>query len=707
MDRIHTIKKYIPFIIGLLLASGVSVLAAPSSNIFRFVYPETNNTYDLGSSTTTWRNIYVQTASTSAITVSGLGNTSTNCLQVNNQGVISVTGSACAGSSSVGGSSGQFQYNNSGSLGGSSNLTIIGSNLFATTSQATSTWLFATTASTTNATSSTFYTGIFGLNNSYFTSLTGTGLQNSGGSLGLNLGNANIWTAKQTFNAQTDMLGPLVIGTSTASTTIWGAAATSTFASGINLNNGGCFSINGSCLSTLDSQQADFKQAVSWASTTTLPANNYANGSSGVGATISEIGAGALYIDGNNPAIGDRVLIKNESTPSHNGIYDVTVAGSGIASFVLTRSTDYNQAVDIYAGTAVYVVGGTANTDTTWVMTSAAPITVGTTALNFSELSVGTLTAGTGISVSGSTITNTGVISNSCSSGVTCSGTNPSLISLDLTSANTWTGLQSFSAGLLSNASSTLVNLTMINSTTTNATTTFLSIGNTASTSKLIVGGAATFNNNVTIGQSTAQTLTVNASSTLTNFGATGNVYLGDASNDQLTVTATSTFVNGVTAQNGVSVTSGGLTVANKFSLSTSTPSSVHTMSVNGPAIITGSSTFGGVIATGTAQGGLQSLIDTSGTITIDATQGNTAIVTLTSTGRTVVFSKPQPNMVMRFFVCEDSTGSRTITSWPSNFRWSGGSAPTLTTAANKCDIISLITASSTASIFAAPSLNY
>jgi len=62
-------------------------------------------------------------ASITNLVVSGLGNGSTNCLQVNSLGQVSTTGSACGGSGSTpGGSNGQIQFNNSNSFGGASNL---------------------------------------------------------------------------------------------------------------------------------------------------------------------------------------------------------------------------------------------------------------------------------------------------------------------------------------------------------------------------------------------------------------------------------------------------------------------------------------------------------------------------------------------------------------------------------------------------------
>lgn len=41
----------------------------------------------------------------------------------------------------------------------------------------------------------------------------------------------------------------------------------------------------------------------------------------------------------------------------------------------------------------------------------------------------------------------------------------------------------------------------------------------------------------------------------------------------------------------------------------------------------------------------------------------------------------------IRFIACQDGTGSRTLT-WDANVRWAGGTAPTLTTTADKCDVL-------------------
>ena len=63
-------SKLKPFLIGLLLASAGIVLAAPASTILRNILPETDNVYEMGTTSARWLRIYTQNASTSNLTVS-------------------------------------------------------------------------------------------------------------------------------------------------------------------------------------------------------------------------------------------------------------------------------------------------------------------------------------------------------------------------------------------------------------------------------------------------------------------------------------------------------------------------------------------------------------------------------------------------------------------------------------------------------------
>ena len=153
-------------------------------------------------------------------------------------------------------------------------------------------------------------------------------------------------------------------------------------------------------------QGLDPKASVAYATTTSLPAYTYNNGTSGVGATITANANGALSLDGAAPSANDRVLIKNETSTNtpYNGIYVVTTAGSGGTAFVLTRTTDFDSSSPSgeIPGAFVFVESGSVNADTSWVCTTDSPVTVGTTNIVFVQFSgAGTYTAGAGLTLTG------------------------------------------------------------------------------------------------------------------------------------------------------------------------------------------------------------------------------------------------------------------------------------------------------------------
>jgi hypothetical protein len=126
-------------------------------------------------------------------------------------------------------------------------------------------------------------------------------------------------------------------------------------------------------------------------------------------------------LDGVTLATGDRVLVKNQSTGSQNGIYVVKASGAP------DRSTDADTGAELTSNFAVFVEEGTANADQGYVLTNDGAITVGTTALTFTQFTgLGQIvagdglaktgntlnvTAGTGISITGDAVTNDGVLS--------------------------------------------------------------------------------------------------------------------------------------------------------------------------------------------------------------------------------------------------------------------------------------------------------
>lgn len=107
--------------------------------------------------------------------------------------------------------------------------------------------------------------------------------------------------------------------------------------------------------------------------------------------------SGAQTIDGIAVIAGDRVLVKNQSTASQNGIY---IAASG----AWTRATDFDAAAELL-GAAVFVSEGTTLGNSIWNMTTDEPITLGTTALVFLQVGGGTsYSAGNGITIGGGII---------------------------------------------------------------------------------------------------------------------------------------------------------------------------------------------------------------------------------------------------------------------------------------------------------------
>lgn len=146
----------------------------------------------------------------------------------------------------------------------------------------------------------------------------------------------------------------------------------------------------------------NFKEAAKYATTAALPASTYSNGASGVGATLTEVGLGAVTVDGSTPSVNDRILVKNQASTFQNGIYVVTIVGNAGVAFVLTRSLDANQTSEFKTGDSIFVTSGTANGSTTWAYTGVDGPTIGTDAITYAQTAgQGTVTAGNGITVTG------------------------------------------------------------------------------------------------------------------------------------------------------------------------------------------------------------------------------------------------------------------------------------------------------------------
>ena len=149
----------------------------------------------------------------------------------------------------------------------------------------------------------------------------------------------------------------------------------------------------------------DPKDSVVMATTANLN-YTYSNGSSGVGATLTASGNGAVTIDGvATDTVNERVLVKDQSTAAQNGIYYVSTASGASATLVLTRATDADTASELSSGSFAFVEQGTTNADAAFVMTQDTAITFGSTAVNWTQFSgAGQITAGDALTKSGNTI---------------------------------------------------------------------------------------------------------------------------------------------------------------------------------------------------------------------------------------------------------------------------------------------------------------
>lgn len=130
-------------------------------------------------------------------------------------------------------------------------------------------------------------------------------------------------------------------------------------------------------------QGFDWKQSVRVATT--------ANG------TFSSAFKNGSLVDGVVLATGDRILIKNQTTGSENGVYTVTANGAPV------RTADADSSAEVTAGLTCFVSEGDVNGNSSWTLTTDDEISLGTTSLEFTQVAGGSLYhAGDGLTLDGS-----------------------------------------------------------------------------------------------------------------------------------------------------------------------------------------------------------------------------------------------------------------------------------------------------------------
>ena len=274
----------------------------------------------------------------------------------------------------------------------------------------------------------------------------------------------------------------------------------------------------------------------------------YDNGSSGVGATLTNSGTqAAISVDNVTLSSADRVLVSEQTNAAHNGVYTVTTVGSGSTNWVLTRATD----ADSYGpsdpdalgeGDAFFIKEGDTNAGHLDVMTTSGTITFGTTNIVFSEVAETTVySAGDGLTLTGTTF------AAGAGTGVTVNA-NDIAIGQDVgTTANVT--FSTVTADLTGDVTGDLTGNVTGNADTATAWAT----GRTISLTGDITGSATgvdgsgnvsiatTYNNDVVLGTDTSGNYVASGA-------VSGNGLSGSASAESATFTVTSNATNANTA---------------------------------------------------------------------------------------------------------------------------------------------------------------
>lgn len=103
-------------------------------------------------------------------------------------------------------------------------------------------------------------------------------------------------------------------------------------------------------------------------------------------ANVVLVGGAPNAVDGVTLAANDRVLVKNQSTASQNGIYTVQTLGTG-ANGTWVRASDANSSAEVTSGMTVWVSEGTSHGDSAWTLVTNDVIALNTTALAFTQTS--------------------------------------------------------------------------------------------------------------------------------------------------------------------------------------------------------------------------------------------------------------------------------------------------------------------------------
>lgn len=341
--------------------------------------------------------------------------------------------------------------------------------------------------------------------------------------------------------------------------------------------------------------------------------------------------SGLQTIDGYTTIAGDRILVKNQTDTTQNGIY--------IASPIAwTRSTDTDTGPEL-VGAYVFIDNGTINADTSWAQITPAPITIGTSSIVWSQFSgAGTYTAGTGLTLSGTQFSLITPVATS--NGGT--GTNSAPTAGEVlvgTSGGTFAPVL-IGSGTGINVASSSGAITISNTGVTSLTGTANQIDVSASTGAVTVSlaaGGITVDNVTDTGLTSNSFLYSGAGGLLTSTAAPTDGQLLIGSTGGAPVAATLTAGTGISVTNG----SGSITIANTGVTSVNASGGTTGLTFSGgPVTTTGTLLLSGTLAPSNGGTGLTTLGTANQVLGVNGTGSAAEYKTISaSTGISVAFT--------------------------------------------------------------------
>jgi len=380
--------------------------------------------------------------------------------------------------------------------------------------------------------------------------------------------------------------------------------------------------------------------------------------------------SGTQTIDGVAVSVGDRVLVKDQSTASQNGIYLC-------ASSTWTRTTDADSWAELVAA-FTFVEKGTSNADSGWVCTVDAGGTLGSTSVTFAQFSgAGQITAGDGLTKSGNTL-NVGTAS---SGRIVVNSDNIDLATSGI-SAGTYQSV-TFDAYGRATAGTNPTTIAGYNISNAYTKTEIDSIFGSTTAAATSASAAATSASNAATSASNASTSETNAASSATaaaaSYDSFDDRYLGSKTSAPSVDNDGNSLLTGALYWNS---TSSNLWVWNGSAWTQATLTAGSFATLTGTETLTNKTVEAGTFTNGYTEETVTA--NTSTAYTVDLANGSVQILTLTGSC-TFTFPTATAGKGFTMLLKQDGTGSRTVT-WPSSVKWPASTAPTITSTASKGD---------------------